>query len=537
MLARTCLLLFALGAPSQRDARAADGREAKTAPPGSSGAAAATTSTPEPARETPNAAHPEVVVLVNGASPISIAIGEYYRARRGIPPENLLRLEIPLQDPSLAGDESESISRADYVRRVRDPVRAFLRAHANRDAITTLVTTKGVPLHYTWTVHPMPRWLVESPNASIEAELAILWSDRDGNAGIAGMTNPYFGSARSFADFRAAHGDGLLSYVTARLDGHAGNLDPASGVPADVKRLIDAAQASGPRGKTLVDEDPGKAPAFLPGNRLLLRPIVAMLRGMGLEVRHEATTLFVGNARDLAAYASWGSNDDHDAGAPFYGSIAGVTYPGRFGPRAIAVDLVSTNARTFTKPPKHYEQSLIADLIPLGIAGAAGYVTEPVLSGCARPYTVLRRFAEGVPAGEAHLRAVPWLGWTNVWIGDPLMTVERPATRRSADLDGDGVPDATDDCMELADPDQRDTDGDGFGNLCDPDVDQDGIVTARGIGGRTGEGDLERIARIASIGGYDPTLDLDGDHRVDTTDVGIAQLWLLLPPGPSGRTP
>ncbi len=486
----------------------------------------------EPAAAT---AHPEVVVIVNATSPVSVAIGEYYRTRRGIPAENLLRLEIPLRDPSLAGDESESISRADYVRRVRDPARAFLRAHPHREAITTLVTTRGVPLHYTWSNHPMPRWLIESPNASIEAELAILWSDRDGNAGIAGMANPYFGSAEPFAAFRAKAGSGLLSYLTARLDGFGGDLDAATGVPAEVKRLIDAAQASGPRGVTLVDEDPGKAPGFLPANRLLLRPIVAMLRGLGRDVQHETTTRFAGNARSLAGYASWGSNDDHDAGAPFYGTIAGTTYPGRFGPRAIAVDLVSTNARTFSRPPKHYEQSLVADLIALGVAGAAGYVTEPVLAGCARPYTVLRRYAEGIPAGEAHARAVPWLGWTNVWIGDPLMTIEHLPARRSNDLDGDGVADSDDDCLEIANPDQRDTDGDGFGNLCDPDVDQDGVVTARGMGATRGEGDLDRLARIAALGGHLPDLDLDGDHRVDASDLAIAQLWLLLPPGPSGR--
>ncbi|MFQ5766479.1 MAG: thrombospondin type 3 repeat-containing protein [Acidobacteriota bacterium] len=39
------------------------------------------------------------------------------------------------------------------------------------------------------------------------------------------------------------------------------------------------------------------------------------------------------------------------------------------------------------------------------------------------------------------------------------------------DLDGDGIPDDQDNCPERENPDQRDTDGDGLGDACDPDAD------------------------------------------------------------------
>src|SRR5262245_15682874 len=47
---------------------------------------------PAPAAVT---AHPEVLIVVNGESPVSVAVGRYYAQMRKVPPENLLELHIP----------------------------------------------------------------------------------------------------------------------------------------------------------------------------------------------------------------------------------------------------------------------------------------------------------------------------------------------------------------------------------------------------------------------------------------------------------
>ncbi len=484
----------------------------------------------------PPAAHPEVLIVVNSSSPVSVAIGEYYRRARQVPGSHVLGLPIPTRDPTLATYDGEVTTREFFVKGIRDPIAAFLTEKELRAEVRILVLAKGIPLRIAGPTVPVQTLLRDTRVASVDAELALLFSGRDGAPGVAGMANPYYDSSQDFAAFRADHPDAPLRYVVARLDGRALPLDAGTGVPLDVKGLVDRAQAPPRPGLWLVDTDPTQRPGLGAGNRVMLQPAAAVLAALGREVRLDATPAFVSNARGLAGYASWGSNDNGDAGPPYYGSIRGKLYPGTFVPRALAIDLVSTSARTFAMKPADYEQSLAADLVHLGASGVAGNVFEPTLGGCARAPILFRRYVEGVPAGEAFARSVPYLGWMNVWIGDPLMTIGKPAPAQPADLDGDGVADADDDCVEVPDPAQRDTDGDGIGNACDPDFDGDGVVsTSWGVVPPAGTaGDYERLLLGWKRGPYDANLDLDGDGKVDETDAGLAQLWLLLPPGPRG---
>jgi hypothetical protein len=55
---------------------------------------------------------------------------------------------------------------------------------------------------------------------------------------------------------------------------------------------------------------------------------------------------------------------------------------------------------------------------------------------------------------------------------------DRIVRLRFDDADQDGVVDARDNCPNVPNPDQRDTDHDGLGDACDPDDDNDGIPDA-----------------------------------------------------------
>jgi len=464
--------------------------------------------------------HPEVAVVVNDASAMSLAIGEAYLRQRDVPAQNVIHLQVPLgDDAALQKPGHERIDRAGYIARVRDPVARFLRENDPGGRIRILVTTKGVPLRVEDDPPGTP--FANRRTAAVDAELAVLFSPLEGHAGTTGAANPYFRSSLPFEAWRNRYPHAPLRYLVARITGYPDAPDPRTGVPRDIAALLAHAVAPDPGGTWVIDENPNQSTGYYAGNVAMLRPAAAALGALGAPLLHDTAPQFVSGVDAIAGYASWGSNDANHPPPPFFGEIEGRRIPGRFAPRSIAVTIVSTDARTFSHTEKPYGQSLVADLIHLGVAGAAGHVDEPLLSGVARPM-LLVDYARGAPAGEAFYRNVPYLSWMNVYVGDPLMTVSRPFAP-VADSDGDGVPDRLDNCREQPNPDQRDSDNDGFGDVCDGDFDQDGVV---------GISDVMRLERAIRTGVRFPGADLDGDGAVDGRDLSLLQVQVGHPPGP-----
>ena len=465
-------------------------------------------------------AHPEVLVIVNDASPMSLAIGEAYRRQRGVPARNVVHLQIPLgADAALQTPAHERIDRDGYIERVREPIARFLRENDPSGRVRILVTTKGIPLRVEDAEPGVP--FIERRTAAVDAELAVLFSPLEGHAGVAGAANPYYRSSLPFDAWRSRYPGAPLRYLVARIDGYADAPDPSTGVPRDIAALLANAVAPDSGGTWVIDENPHQSSGYQPGNIAMLRPAAAALGALGASLLHDTAPEFVGDVDPIAGYASWGSNDANHPPPPFFGLIGGRRIPGRFAPRAIATAIVSTDGRTFTHTPEPYGQSLAADLIHGGAAGVAAHVDEPLLAGVTRPM-LLVDYARGATAAEAFYRNVPYLSWMNVYVGDPLMQLTRPF-RPVADSDGDGVPDRTDVCREQPDPDQRDADGDGFGDACDGDFDQDGVV---------GPSDLVRFDRALRTKTRLPGADLDGNGVVDERDASLLTVWMFQPPGP-----
>jgi hypothetical protein len=104
------------------------------------------------------------------------------------------------------------------------------------------------------------------------------------------------------------------------------------------------------------------------------------------------------------------------------------------------------------------------------------------------------------------------------------------------DLDGDGIDDSCDNCLLAAfpNPDQTDTDVDGFGNVCDADFNQDGI---------TGGIDFNalRLAFGSILGGpaYRSAIDMSGPGGIPDGVIGgpdFGRLFVMFGSlaGPSG---
>lgn len=96
----------------------------------------------------------------------------------------------------------------------------------------------------------------------------------------------------------------------------------------------------------------------------------------------------------------------------------------------------------------------------------------------------------------------------------------------AVDTDKDGIEDPVDNCVNVANASQTDSDGDQFGNACDGDLDGDGIVNFS---------DLARM-RIVFFQ-RDPDADLNGDGVVNFADLAMLRALFFKPPGPSGLLP
>lgn len=117
----------------------------------------------------------------------------------------------------------------------------------------------------------------------------------------------------------------------------------------------------------------------------------------------------------------------------------------------------------------------------------------------------------------------------------PENNVQSEETTVDIDTDGDGLVDLLDNCIEAPngprEPDpggasQRDADGDGFGNVCDPDLDQSGLVD-----------DADLVLLKAAFFASNAVADLSGEGNVDFLDLALTKARFGAPPGPSGVAP
>ena len=359
--------------------------------------------------------------MVNDASEVSLAIGDYYVQARAIPTSNVCHL--PPTCPTV-----ETIDRATFNACVKDPIEDHLSDNDLQDSILYIVTTKGVPLRILEENAADDNYGVPSTidRASVDSELCMLPTSHTMGGYV---QNPYYAKSLAFADFVPRPWEPAI-YLTCRLTGYEFD-DDHDGIPDDVKRLIDRGLMPLGDGPILLDEDPTKVgdPAMA---NTWIQNTVAKLDALGRPYVHDATTTFVGGLTSLLGYCSWGSNDANSPPAPYYD----LTTPGEFSFGALATTFVSANGRTFTwgESGPTYGQSLSADLVYFGVTGVQAHTWEPYLLAVARPDVLFDRYFRGYNLVDSFWMSSLYLGWQEVVVGDPLCQIGQTAPMPSADL-------------------------------------------------------------------------------------------------------
>lgn len=337
---------------------------------------------------------PERVLLVtNRNSAASGEIATYYAAKRKIPPRQVCVIAAP---------EGEQIARAEYERLVEAPVRQCLAGRGLSEQIFYLVTTLGVPLHIQGSIGR------EGTASSVDSELTLLYARMKGQTvSVPGpQRNPMFRQTDAPFSHRA-----YPIYLVMRL---------AAYDVAGVKAMIDRGLAARNRGMVYLDMQEGSDEA----GESWLRDAHILLPGGRSELEQTKEVWY--GKRNAIGHASWGSNDKQRKQR-------------RLGfqwlPGAIATEFVSTNGRTFQRPPGDWrfgrefggsKQSLTADLIADGATGAAGHTEEPMLGYTPHPELMFPAYLAGRNLAESFYASIAALGWMNIMVGDPLVRLEAP---------------------------------------------------------------------------------------------------------------
>jgi uncharacterized protein (TIGR03790 family) len=324
-------------------------------------------------------------------------IGGYYQRKRNLPNSHVCRIETA---------DREMVDRSVYEREVEARVQTCLVNTGLKEQVLYLVTTKGVPLRIEGSVG------TNGTAAAVDSELTLLYLKMRGTrTPVAGpLRNPFYGKPGS--PFR--HPD-FPMYLVTRLTAY-----DTAGAKALVDRALAAETSLSSFGKVYLDM---RSSSDEDGDNWLLDAAVLLPKGRA-EIDQGPEVM--SGRKAAIGYASWGSNDKRNKERrPNF----------QWLPGGLATEYVSTDGRTFARPPKDWKigtwadqstyyvrspQSLTADLIDDGATGASGHVDEPYLTFTPRPDRLFPAYLAGRNLAESFYLSIPALSWMNVVVGDPL---------------------------------------------------------------------------------------------------------------------
>lgn len=361
------------------------------------------------ARAAPDDLASRTVILVNSRQPESVALGEFYAAKRGIPATNLVALPMPAEETITWRAFVDSIWQPlqdELLRRgwlegfLADKLDALGRRRSGITGhkLAYLVVCRGTPLRIDndpTTIDPRAEARLQkefrTTAACVDSELALLAQNNPPSLGF--LPSPLFNAPRASDVSRE------LVVKVARLDG------PSDGAARGLVTSALEGERQGLIGRYYVD----LGGPHSNGDRWLEA------------TRDELTDLgYFGDVQNGGGM--FDLTDRFDAPALYFGWYAGTvsgpfTRPEfRFPPGAIALHIHSSSAASLRTTTGFWCGPLVAH----GVAATFGNVFEPYLELTIRPHLLLAELAQGKTLGDAAYFATPALSWQTVVIGDPL---------------------------------------------------------------------------------------------------------------------
>ncbi|MGO9243976.1 MAG: TIGR03790 family protein [Verrucomicrobiia bacterium] len=357
-----------------------------------------------------------MVIVYNVEDPDSRPLADYYALKRGVPTSRICEIDVRA---------SETITRAEYNQKIRDPISQFLvrkeLIHQEPKTIfdsilgkipgletisakvSCIVLMYGVPLR----IDSDPNLAERVPEttkkefrrneASVESELATLPTP---GAPITGfLRNPFFESAS--VHFGPPLNNAML--LVGRLDGPD---------PATVRRMIDdalTAERYGVHGRAYFDWRDTQDRGYVEGDDWI-RGAYHACRDAGYECDYDDRPETFDQdypMTDVAIYAGWYAPN---VCGPF------VRPDFHFRTGALAYHIHSSSGASVRTRTTYW----VGPLLAKGAAATMGNVFEPYLSMTPHIDMFFQRLLDGATFLEAGYYSEPVLSWQTTFVGDPL---------------------------------------------------------------------------------------------------------------------
>ena len=329
----------------------------------------------------------DVAVIVNINDPVSVTIGNYFQAARGIPAINMILIDAPL---------SETIDAAQF-NDLRQQIEAHLIANDMVDSINFMVTTKGIPNRVSQSACDTIPFTAGC--TSFDSEITLILGPESSQILSTNWVNsPYFGS--TIRQQRSLTG----VYLVTRLDGYNEN---------DVLDLIDRSGPGLMVDKALTsfigDVSHADAPIIYLANYNMFDAILEPIESIGWTTYIDTLAAPLVGTSGVLGLLSYEEQ-------PTTGLV-----PYQWANGALAFEFYAQAAASFDPGLLDPVRLRAADLIASGATGVVGAANYTYASAWSGAIFTFQRYVDtlGFGLAESYYAGIRYLSDMSVVVGDP----------------------------------------------------------------------------------------------------------------------